>query len=237
MRLLIVSLLLLFELAFSDLYKFNSEGRISQLELAKKASENGNPVFCVRTNAMIVICTCDVVSSLSAPMEKIVPISNFLILCGSGIATDFSYLKDQITSEILEQEFNLRTEVSALRLAKKLSNIIHSQTLTARTRPLGASILLAGKHNEQLKLYEINCLGNIYDNDATCIGLYSEPIISKWSTFHAEDIAKWTEEELLARMKQCMEDSMYSHDEFRKQSPLKFHSQLIRKSKDFQAKK
>ena len=124
-------------------------------------------------------------------LEKRVEVERIKILDASalfasvGIVADTNYLADTLFDQVTEHKYVYGNSMPISRLAKHLSILMHSHTLEHTSRPFGVHSCLIGRmktlvksegegdkggEDDDLWVYEIDTLGNIFGCRWCCIG-------------------------------------------------------------------
>ena len=168
----IVLLLIILELVRSS---FDSQGRLQQLELAHKASEQGGATIVVRGANDIVVLNSKNPSERTATQYQtcnIHTISRNCFVTFSGVVSDTVHLTEKLVSDARDHESLFGTSPTINRLTTDLANYMHEKTLYSGTRPFGAKLCLFGvdKASEKMKVFEIDPTGSYRECSISCLG-------------------------------------------------------------------
>ncbi len=150
---------------------FSPEGRIYQVEYARKAVEKATTVVGVTfTNGVVLVATKSL-QKLLVPesVEKIAKIDEHIGAGAAGILADARVLIDyaRVRSQVNRITYSESIEIGAL--VKDISDRKQRFTQVGGIRPYGVSLLLAGM-NETAHLYETDPSGTIREWKAHAIG-------------------------------------------------------------------
>lgn len=166
---------------------FSSSGNLLQCELAHKASMRGSLVFAVRDQEAISIWFEDVSSDDEddSPLacEKVCKVSDDVVLVGTGLMSDFLYIKKLVTDFVLEYHYAFGQDPPVSRISDLIAQKMHENTLYEARRPFAVAIVVAGRDAQQggqLLLQEINALGSRVDCDAVCVGRTAADVFARW---------------------------------------------------------
>ena len=115
-------------------------------------------------------------------VERIRILDSSTLFASVGVVADTIYLSDILFDQVTNHKYIYGNSMPISRLAKKLSSLIHVRTLERTTRPFGVHACLIGRmyalgeggrkedEDDDLWIYEIDALGNIYVCRWCCIG-------------------------------------------------------------------
>jgi proteasome alpha subunit len=150
---------------------FSPEGRMYQIEYAKKAVEKATTVLGVVFSNGIVLVAGKSIQRLLVPesIEKLSKIDNHLMIGSAGILGDARNLVDyaRIRSQVNRLTFNEPIEIFAL--TKDIADRIQRFTQMGGIRPYGIGMLIAGVDGTS-RLFETDPSGTIREWKAHAIG-------------------------------------------------------------------
>jgi 20S proteasome alpha/beta subunit len=174
--------------------QFNPDGRILQTEYAKEAAKKGSPIIAIRCEDGLLIASfieekyssilCKelpqkifLVRNNAHPNMKIAKSSSsmsspsFIFVCVSGWMSDAPYIVDIAKSTSLDYLSKFNSEITVSNIASKLSKIVHSNTRSGGSRPIGLSLLVIGYDRTQgFQIYKIDPEGSLQPFYAAAIG-------------------------------------------------------------------
>lgn len=162
---------------------FESNGRLTQVELANLAASRGNPIISFSVGSQVVLIAlndlpdADDKSPTTAALipldHKIHKISKYTAFAASGISSDCQYLSSWLAKKSDDHDYLFSTAPSPLRLAKMLSSHIHRSSLTALSRPFGCGVSLVGWDEETKKCVQVDLdsQGNLRSPSICVIGI------------------------------------------------------------------
>lgn len=197
---------------------FDSNGRLTQVEYADRASMKGGTIIGACSDRAAVILTWSPVPKNSLPIRKIHRISKMCGVSSSGIVSDVQFVTNKLFEDSLDHVQLFGSETPAIRAATNIANYVHERTLSVRYRPLGIRMCIAS-YDETSKgsILEIDAMGNLNKCKVACIGPHADKLLSKWqakvpSTVDAVDeSSQWGSAELIEAtldvLRSCVEDS------------------------------
>jgi len=187
---------------------FDKSGRLSQVELALKASSSGGSVLGALGRDVVVVVSW--APAQEAPSEHIrasprcVELCATMGFCSAGVGADASHLCDKLFDDVCNHDYMYGSAPSVWRLAKNLASYVHESTLSLRHRPFGVRCLVLGTEHRAPTplasspasasasasasatpklapcLYEIDPLGNLYKCTLSGVGPYAEQLLEQW---------------------------------------------------------
>jgi len=158
---------------------FSPDGRLVQVEYAREAVKRGSiSIGICYNNGIILISTRQISSSLMKPesVEKIFQVDDHIGIAISGMTSDAKFLVDKAR---LEAQINVSTydePIGVEYLTKRICDTIYLYTQSGGFRPLGTSLLIAGKENGIPRLFETDPSGVSFEWKAVAIGSNREQI-------------------------------------------------------------
>ena len=153
---------------------FDSNGRLTQVEHANKASMNGGTIIGIRSDDVAILITWSSWTDKNVLLpKKIHRITDSIGVSSSGIVSDVNFLTDKMFEEATEHSFIFGCDPPASRLAMSLADYVHERTISARYRPLGIRTCIASYDDiSKASIHEIDAIGNLHKCKLTCIGNY-----------------------------------------------------------------
>jgi hypothetical protein len=138
--------------------QFTNDGRLMQVEYARRAADQGGTILAVKCSNGIVLFSRTSLGSnkLSRSSEfdiakKLWILHDELAITGSGIAADVRHSTNfafQLSQETL---MTTNSKIPIQRLSAKIAKGFHQRTLVPWLRPLGCSILLMGSRQSLIR--------------------------------------------------------------------------------------
>ena len=173
-----VSLLVL--LTKSNGEGFDSNGRLTQVEYADRASMKGGTIIGMCSDCAATLLTWSPVPTNSFPLRKIHRITSNFGVSSSGVVSDVHYLTNKLFEESLDQLQNFGSETPAIRAANSLASLMHRRTIDDSSRPLGVRMCFANYDDiSKGSILEIDPMGNLHKCKVTCVGPYAEKVMKK----------------------------------------------------------
>jgi len=151
---------------------FSPEGRMYQVEYARKAVEKATTVLGITFSNGIALVAGKAIQRLLVPesVEKIGKIDEHIFIGSCGILGDARNLIDyaRVKSQVNKLTFNEPIELFAL--SKDLADRIQRFTQIGGIRPYGVGLLIAGIDQSTPKLFETDPSGTLREWRAHAIG-------------------------------------------------------------------
>lgn len=196
---------------------FSPEGRLLQVEYAKKTVRQGSTAIgVVCKDGILFVTDKRIVDKLVIPeaIEKIWQIDHHLGATASGILSDARVLVERAQIKAQQHRVTYDSEIDVLTIVKDICDLKQICTQSGGLRPFGVSLLVAGVDQTGPKLYETDPTGIFFQFRATAIGEYEPEIVEILNKKYKDTI---TIEEAL---KMCIEALV-------KVSGNKFHADRI----------
>ncbi|MBR9693057.1 archaeal proteasome endopeptidase complex subunit alpha [Candidatus Woesearchaeota archaeon] len=152
---------------------FSPDGRLLQVEYAKKTVRLGNTAIgMVCQDGVLLVTDKRLVDKLVVPeaIEKIWQVDDHIIATGAGILSDARILVERAQEKATGYRITYDSPIDILSIVKDLCNLKQYCTQSGGLRPFGVSILMAGKDESGLKLFQTDPTGLFYQYKATVIG-------------------------------------------------------------------
>ena len=151
---------------------FSPEGRMYQVEYARKAVEKATTVLGITFAGGVLLASGKTIQKLLVPesVEKIAKIDEHVMIGSCGILGDARNLVDyaRVKSQINKLTFNESIEIFAL--SKDLADRIQRFTQMGGIRPYGVGLLIAGLDQTVPRLYETDPSGTLREWRGHAIG-------------------------------------------------------------------
>jgi proteasome alpha subunit len=155
-------------------YYYGPEGRLVLVDSALEAVNRGSTTIGIKTpNFAVITSHIKPTKPLAEPADKIFTIDSHIGATGSGYIGDILQLIDEM--QLAAQKYRLTYEgpIDINSLAKHLSAYLHNYTIYA-VRPQAASIIISGKDQTGIQLYQVDPSGTFFRGSGFAIGQYSE---------------------------------------------------------------
>lgn len=144
------------------------------MDSALEAVNRGSTTIGIKTpNFAVITSHIKPTKPLAEPADKIFTIDSHIGATGSGYIGDILQLIDEM--QLAAQKYRLTYEgpIDINSLAKHLSAYLHNYTIYA-VRPQAASIIISGKDQTGIQLYQVDPSGTFFRGSGFAIGQYSE---------------------------------------------------------------
>jgi proteasome alpha subunit len=152
---------------------FSPDGRLLQVEYAKKTVRQGSTAIGVQcTDGVVLVTDKRVVDKLIVPesVEKIWKIDDHIGATASGIISDARVLIERAQVIAQQHRVTYDTAIDIISIVRDIANLKQVTTQSGGYRPFGVSVLIAGVDNGKPKLYETDPTGIYFQYKATVIG-------------------------------------------------------------------
>ncbi|HLD83462.1 MAG TPA: archaeal proteasome endopeptidase complex subunit alpha [archaeon] len=151
---------------------FSPEGRMYQVEYARKAVERSPTLVGVVFQNGVVIAATKTLRKLIVPesIEKVSKVDSHIIAASCGILSDSRVLLDyaRVRSQVNMITYDQPIEVTTL--VKDISDRLQKFTQVGGMRPFGVSLLIAGQEEDSYHLFETDPSGAFREWRAQAIG-------------------------------------------------------------------
>lgn len=152
---------------------FSPDGRLLQVEYAKKTVRLGNTAIgMVCKDGVLLVTDKRIIDKLVVPeaIEKVFQIDDHLMATAAGIISDARVLIERSQVKAQQHRVTYDAPIDVLSVVKDVCNLKQLTTQSGGLRPFGVSLLVAGKDEDGLKLFETDPTGIFYQYKATAIG-------------------------------------------------------------------
>ena len=153
---------------------FSPEGRLLQVEYAKKTVKQGSTAIgMVCKDGIILVADKRVVDSLIVPeaVEKVYQIDDHIGAAAAGILSDARVLVERAQLKAQQHRVTFDSPIDALSIVKDVCDLKQICTQSAGLRPFGVSLLFAGVDEDGTpRLFETDPTGIFFQYKATAIG-------------------------------------------------------------------
>lgn len=152
---------------------FSPDGRLLQVEYAKKTVKQGSTAIGIATKNGVILCTDKrIIDKLVVPesIEKIFQIDDHIAATASGIISDARILVER--AQLKSQQFKVTYDspIDTLSIVKDLANLKQMCTQSGGLRPFGVSLLVAGVDEDKPYLFVTDPTGIYFEYKAAAIG-------------------------------------------------------------------
>ena len=158
---------------------FSPDGRLLQVEYAKKTVSLGNTAIgMVCKDGVVLVTDKRVVDKLVVPeaVEKIWQVDDHVMATGAGILSDARVLVERAQEKAASYRITYDAPIDILSIVKDLCNLAQYCTQSGGLRPFGVALLIAGRDSDGHKLYQTDPTGVYHRWKATVIGEGEEAI-------------------------------------------------------------
>ncbi|MCF7798950.1 archaeal proteasome endopeptidase complex subunit alpha [Candidatus Woesearchaeota archaeon] len=152
---------------------FSPDGRLLQVEYAKKTVRLGNTAIgIVCKDGVVLVTDKRIVDKLvvTETVEKIFQIDDHIISTASGILSDARVLVERAQNKAQENRVTYDSPIDILTVVKDMCSLKQMCTQSGGLRPFGVSLLVAGIDEDNAKLFLTDPTGLYYQYKATVIG-------------------------------------------------------------------
>ena len=155
-------------------YFYGPEGALVQVDYALEAVNRGSTTIGIKTNEYGILASqLKPTRALVDPAEKIYQIDDHLGATGAGYIGDVLKLIQELRVESQKHRLTFDSQVDVKTAAEDLSAYLHQYTIYA-VRPLGASVILAGRDPTGVQMYQVDPSGTYFRGSGFAIGAGSE---------------------------------------------------------------
>ena len=158
-------------------YFYGPEGTLVQVDFALEAVNRGSTTIGIKTNDVAILASqLKPTRPLIDPSEKVFLIDDHIGATGAGYIGDVLKLIQEMRVEAQKHNLTFGSPIDVKTAAESLSSYLHQYTIYA-VRPLGASVIIAGKDPTGVQLYQVDPSGTFFKGSAFAIGQRSEQAI------------------------------------------------------------
>lgn len=163
-----------------SLTTFSSSGKLTQIDYAMSAVNNGQPTIGVKSkNGVVILSVLPQLSPLAEPnsVERISCITRHVGIGYSGLGGDYRVLLHKTRKTASEYKLQYGENIPVLQAAKACAETCQEYTQRGGVRPFGCSVLIAGYDTiGQSQLYQIDPAGTYFKAKAAAIGKNSTKV-------------------------------------------------------------
>ncbi|MBT3691010.1 archaeal proteasome endopeptidase complex subunit alpha [Candidatus Woesearchaeota archaeon] len=157
---------------------FSPDGRLLQVEYAKKTVKQGTPVLgIVCKDGVLLLADKRVIDKLIVvnSVEKVFQVDEHIAAAASGIMSDARILIEK--AQVIAQQYRVAYDepMEPHSLVKEVSNMKQAYTQYGGARPFGVSLLFAGV-NDGPQLFLTDPTGIHWEYKATAIGEFEDEL-------------------------------------------------------------
>lgn len=171
-------------------YFYSPEGSLVQVDFALEAVNRGSTTLGIKTNSVAVLASqLKPTRPLIDPSEKVFLVDDHVGATGAGYIGDVLKLIQELRVEAQKHSLTFGSPIDIKTAAETLSSFLHQYTIYA-VRPLGASVIMAGKDPSGVQLYQVDPSGTFFKGSAFAIGHRSEQAIEFLQRRYSPDLSK-----------------------------------------------
>ena len=171
-------------------YFYGPEGTLMQVDFALEAVNRGSTTLGIKTKEVAVLASqLKPTRPLIDPSEKVFLIDDHIGATGAGYIGDVLKLIQEIRVESQKHSLTFGSPIDVKTAAESLSAYLHQYTIYT-VRPLGASIIMAGKDPTGVQLYQVDPSGTFFKGSAFAVGNKSEQAIEYIQRNYRPDLSK-----------------------------------------------
>jgi proteasome alpha subunit len=152
---------------------FSPDGRLLQVEYAKKTVKQGSTTIGIATKAGVVLISDKrILNKMIIPesVEKIFEIDEHMGATASGIVSDARQLVERAQVKAQQGRVTYDSPVDVVSIVKDLANLMQMTTQTGAYRPFGVSIIIGGVDPTGSSVYVVDPTGIYFRYKAVAIG-------------------------------------------------------------------
>ncbi len=155
-------------------YFYGPEGALVQVDFALEAVNRGSTTVGIRTNEHAILASyLKPTRPLLDPAEKIYQIDEHLGATGAGYIGDVMKLIQELRVNSQKHRLTFDSPIDVKSVSEDLSSYLHQYTIYA-VRPLGASVIIAGKDPTGVQMYQVDPSGTYFRGSGFAIGAGSD---------------------------------------------------------------
>ena len=152
---------------------FSPDGHILQVEYAEKTVRLGSASIGIKCeDGVVIIADKGKKDELIVPesAEKIYEIDVHIIASAAGILSDARVLINHVRTTAQQHRVTYDSKIDVESIIRDISDIKQQYTQHPGVRPFGVEVMIAGKNNNECKLYTSDITGNYFEYNAVAIG-------------------------------------------------------------------
>ena len=158
---------------------FSPDGRLLQVEYAKKTVKQGSTALGIQTsNGVVLVSDKRIVDPLIIPdsVEKIFQIEEHIGATASGILSDARVLIERAQLKAQQHQVTFDAPIDVDEIVKDICNLKQMCTQSGGLRPFGVALLIAGVDEQGPKLFETDPTGIFFQFKAAAIGEFETEV-------------------------------------------------------------
>lgn len=171
---------------------FSPDGRLLQVEYAKKTVKQGSTAIGIATKQGVVLITDKrLVSKLVVPssVEKIFQIDEHIASTSAGIVSDARILVERAQVKAQQYFVQYDSAVDLIEIVKDIANLKQLTTQSGGYRPFGVSMIFAGVDHHGPKIYLTDPTGIYFEYKAVAIGEHDKDVEEYLETKYDENMS------------------------------------------------
>jgi proteasome alpha subunit len=171
---------------------FSPDGRLLQVEYAKKTVKQGSSAVGIVTKEGAVLITDKrILDKLVVPeaIEKIFKVDDHIGATASGIISDARVLIERAQLKAQQHKVTFDSPIDTSLIVKDVCSLMQICTQSGGLRPFGVSLLIIGIDENGPKLYETDPTGIYFRYKATAIGEGENAIEEVLHKEYSEDMS------------------------------------------------
>ena len=170
---------------------FSPDGHILQVEYAEKTVRLGSAsIGLVCKDGVVIIADKGFKDELIVPKsaDKIYEIDEHIMASGAGILSDARILVNQTRIIAQQHRITYDSPIEIESVIREISDIQQQYTQHPGVRPFGVALMIAGKNENETKLYTTDITGNYFEYNAVAIGKNDERIKEELRKKYKKDL-------------------------------------------------
>lgn len=170
---------------------FSPDGRLLQVEYAKKTVQLGNTAIgLVCKDGILLVTDKRIVDRLvvAETVEKIWQVDDHVMTTAAGILSDARILVERSQEKSASYRITYDSPIDILSIVKDIANLAQYCTQSGGLRPFGVSMLIAGIDADGKKLFQTDPTGLFNQWKATAIGEGEEEVQAVLHKEYKEDM-------------------------------------------------
>jgi len=158
---------------------FSPDGRLLQVEYAKKTVKQGSTALGISTNdGVVLVSDKRIMDPLMIPesVEKIFQIEEHMGATASGILSDARVLIERAQLKAQQHQVTFDSPIDTDEIVKDIANLKQMCTQSGGLRPFGVALLIAGVDEHGPRLFETDPTGIFFQFKAAAIGEFETEV-------------------------------------------------------------
>ncbi|MGM5483925.1 MAG: archaeal proteasome endopeptidase complex subunit alpha [Nanobdellota archaeon] len=170
---------------------FSPDGRLLQVEYAKKTVKQGSTTIAISCQDGVVIVAEKKLPSklvVSDSVEKIYQIDDHIAATFAGITSDARILLERSQVKAQQHKITYDSEIDTISVVKDISDLKQYTTQSGGLRPFGTALLIAGIDIEGPKVYMTDPTGIYFQYNAVAVGADESKIMEVLESKYKQDM-------------------------------------------------